>query len=162
MRCNSYELLTMNSLLFNMGHCKVKFKFSIHECFQGREGMNYRIWAYLSFIRHKNLTPYKLLSFHLKWGWPYYFKVFKVHVGVALITKSSIRDAHVLRLLCWMNERHNHSTIHDTSLSPFSTRGGYSIVKLNTTCETSLLPLYYMAEIILNFTIFFLHIHNHG
>ena len=39
--------------------------------------------------------------------------------------------------------------------------GGHSIVKLNTTCETSLLPLYYMAWKILNFMIFFLHIHNH-
>ena len=33
--------------------------------------------------------------------------------------------------------------------------GGHSIVKLNTTCKTSLLPLYYMAWIILNFMIFF-------
>ena len=32
-----------------------------------------------------------------------------------------------------------------TSLAIIRTRGGYSIVKLNTTCETNLLPLYYMA-----------------
>ena len=40
-------------------------------------------------------------------------------------------------------------------------RGGHSIVLLNTTCETNLLPLYYVAYIILNFVIFFPHIHNH-
>ena len=32
-------------------------------------------------------------------------------------------------------------------------RGVHSVVKLNTTCETSLLPLYYMASVILNFMI---------
>ena len=40
-------------------------------------------------------------------------------------------------------------------------RGGHSIVKLNTMCEQSLLPLYYMTLIILKFMILFLHIYNH-
>ena len=34
-------------------------------------------------------------------------------------------------------------------------RGGHSIVKLKTTCEQSLLPLYYIPQIISNFMIFF-------
>ena len=59
----------------------------------------------------------------------------------------------------------NISLIHNIILWywQYSTkpRGGYSIVKLNTTCETSLLPLYYMAQIILYFMMFFLHIYNH-
>ena len=40
-------------------------------------------------------------------------------------------------------------------------RGGHSIVKSNTTCEQSLLSLYYMPWIIQKYMIFFLCIHNH-
>ena len=43
---------------------------------------------------------------------------------------------------------------------PVAPGGGHSIVKLNTTCETSLLPLYNMAYITLNFMISFLHTNN--
>ena len=39
--------------------------------------------------------------------------------------------------------------------------GGSFHVKLNTTCGQSLLPLYYMPQIILRTMIFFLHILNH-
>ena len=47
------------------------------------------------------------------------------------------------------------------SVAYLSPHGGQSIVKLNTTCEQSLLPIYYMPCIIFKFMIFFLHIHNH-
>ena len=50
--------------------------------------------------------------------------------------------------LSWMINLHKvptWQTINNVLWSSCTGRGGHSIVKLNTTCKTSLLPLYYMA-----------------
>ena len=61
----------------------------------------------------------------------------------------------VLKSLKCPTSVHPQSEMYRFGLYVSQSRGGHFIVKLNTTCETIMLPLYYMSYIILKFMIFF-------